>query len=107
LQDTLSRIQLQLNEISQQRDALQVQHESREAEFAREKALLEDLLTDVQGADKRAQESQVTAQQGLLAEAQRTRVRQCADILKSGLTVRFAGSAAEVSRSLGRPCGYS
>jgi len=53
-----------------------MQLESREAEFAREKALLEDLLTDVQGADKRAQESQVAVQQDLLAEAQRTRVNR-------------------------------
>lgn len=74
MRDTLSRIQLQLSEISQQRDTLQTQLESREAEFAREKALLEDLLTDVQGADKRAQESQVAVQQQLLGEAQRTRV---------------------------------
>lgn len=53
-----------------------MQLESREAEFAREKAFLEDLLTDVQGADKRAQESQVTVQQELLVEAQRTRVNR-------------------------------
>ena len=108
MRDTLSRIQLQLSEISQQRDALQAQLESREAEFAREKALLEDLLTDVQGADKRAQESQVAVQQELLSEAQRTRVKQWfLGILKSGLTNSFAGSASEVSRSLNRPCRYS
>ena len=53
-----------------------MQLESREAEFAREKALLEDLLTDVQGADKRAQESQVAVQQELLAGAQRARVNR-------------------------------
>jgi hypothetical protein len=67
-----------------------MQLESREAEFAREKALLEDLLTDVQGADKRAQESQVAVQQELLAEAQRTRVKQWSlGILRSGLTDPF------------------
>lgn len=76
MQETLSRIQLQLKEISHQRDTLQMQLESREAEFAREKALLEDLLTDVQGADKRAQESQVAVQQELLAGAQRARVNR-------------------------------
>ena len=76
MQATLSRIRLQLNEITHQRDTLQTQLESREAEFSREKALLEALLTDVQGADKLAQESQVAVQQQLLTEAQRTRVSE-------------------------------
>ncbi|KAG8824295.1 hypothetical protein FRC17_009133 [Serendipita sp. 399] len=76
LQEKLSTLQLEKQNIENRRAALEAELETKEAQFAQEKKLLEDIVADVHGADERALRAQQDVHQELLAEAQRTREAQ-------------------------------
>ena len=75
LQERLSALQVERQTIAEQKAALEAEMEVKETQFAQEKKLLEDIVADVQGADERALQVQQTSHQEMLAEAQKTRVR--------------------------------
>jgi hypothetical protein len=75
LQERLSALQIERQTIAEQKAALEAEMEAKETQFAQEKKLLEDIVADVQGADERALQVQQTSHQEMLAEAQKTRVR--------------------------------
>ncbi|KAG8826812.1 hypothetical protein FRC19_007380 [Serendipita sp. 401] len=76
LQEKLSALQVEKQNIENRRASLEAELESKEAQFAQEKKLLEDIVADVHGADERALRAQQDIHQELLAEAQRTREAQ-------------------------------
>ena len=69
----MAALQAEKQTIAEQKAALEAEIETKEAQFAQEKKLLEDIVAEVQGADARALRDQQSSHQELFAEAQKTR----------------------------------
>jgi hypothetical protein len=69
-------LQIEKQSFIERKAALEADIESKTAQFAQEKKLLEDIVAEVRGADERALREQQTVHQELLAEAQKTRVSE-------------------------------